>query len=154
MDKVPFEISGIYYRPIKDHFLNSSKVNKIWNIVSNRPEYNQPLFDVIFFGKLDNRFGDFKPQNLNKLYFAEITFNFVLKDFFEYARKNSGFTHKKYTDYQNELSFHHLKIDGSNIEFQNQLWKCNGYFRGDELSLNVENLRDGNKARKQFNYFR
>ena len=151
---MPFETTGIYYRPINKHILNSSKISRIWNVVANNPEYNMPLYDIIFFGKLENKFGRFKPENLNKKYFAEITFNLILKDFFEYAREMSSIQHKKYTDYQGVSVFNDLKIENSEISFENKRWKCNGFFNGFGLNLKVEDLKDGTEEILDFNYFR
>lgn len=145
MKELPFKIKGMYYRIKPKNYYNPSKINRIWNIITDRPVLNGDVYDIIYFGELEIQ------SSNEKKYYVGIDFNLLHHDFRKLAQ--GYISNVKCDIWENENYCYDFRFDKNKVYFKNEIWKCSGEINGSHLQLSAKNKATGKSVFDVFNYY-
>lgn len=142
--ELPFKTKGMYYSISPESSYNPSKINKIWNIITDQTVLNGSLYYIVYFGELETELSD------DKKYYVGINFALLHDDFNKLAKNyisNKKFNTDKYEDY-----FYDFEFNTDKIYFENEKYKCSGEINSTQLRLAVQTKATGTTFNKTFHY--
>jgi hypothetical protein len=144
MKGLPFKTKGMYYR-IDDYKPKQTKLNRMWNVLSDQEVLNGDVYNAIYFGKY------FNTQTRVESYYAGIDLSMMSANFKQFSlgyRNNDN----KYSGWENDRVCYDFTYNGNSLFFQNELWKCTGVINDDILDVSFKNKNTGHSFSMRLNH--